>query len=266
MRIVAMLSVAWIIAGGCAWTPERDNPVDPGSPFYVEPPQANRAPQVEQVRATTHIQISNTDFYTTEITALISDPDNNLRFDSVSAVIGSQALGRMSFDGERGLFTLQFSGNDFPGVNWRDYFDLDTIRVTAIDDSLAMASGWAVYNCPEVLPPILRYPIVEEDWVSLRPVLNWHSWGTPSDGHAYSVRVFLYEQLMWDTTGLSAELDSVKVTRTLPSSSEDSSRKYTWYLTVLDARGDTRTSRPGLFRCAAQPDTLIAHRDSDRNR
>jgi len=231
----------------------------------MEPPQANRTPLVEQVRATTHIQISNTDFYATEITARVSDPDNNLRFDSVSAVIGAEMLGRMSFDGERGLFVLQFSGNDFPGVNWRDYFDQDTIRVTAIDDSLATAIGEAVYNCPETLPPILRYPIVEDDWVSLRPVLSWHSWGTPSDGHTYSVRVFLYEQLMWDTTGLPAEVDSVKVTRTLPNSREDSSRKYTWYLTVFDERGDTRTSRPGLFRCEERPDTLIIRRDSDRN-
>ncbi|MDD5088906.1 MAG: hypothetical protein PHI18_08940 [bacterium] len=251
MRLFVLIILGGLIAAGCSWTPERDNPKDPASSFYIEPPQANRAPRVEQVQATTHIQIANDDFYATEIAAILSDPDNNLQYDRVSAVIGEIALGYMSFDGERGLFVLEFSENDLPGVRWPEDLGLDTIRVTAVDDSGAVGSGWAVYYVPDSQPiPSVRYPPTNEVPVyTFQPWLSWHSWGTPTDGHTYSVRVNLYEQLMWDTTGLPATQDSVRVTRTLLSSAEDPSRHYSWYLTVIDARGDTRTSRPGLFSC-----------------
>ncbi|MBU0509975.1 hypothetical protein KKH27_14220 [bacterium] len=251
-----LLILIFLVASGCAWTPERDNPVDPLSPYHISPLPPNRPPQVGQVRAVTHIQISSDDFHSMEISCNVTDPDLNLRYDLVSAVIEDIALGYMSYDGQIGLFFLRISENDLD-VRWRDDLDGDTIWVTAVDDSGATARGWAVYNVPARNPPIVRRPDNYE-WVSLQPVLSWYAWGSPNDGHTYSVRVILYERTMWDTTGIPANVDSVKVTRTLPSTQEDSSRRYQWYLTVTEQNGDSRTSQPGLFLCK-EPDTLATH-------
>lgn len=248
---------ACVLSAGCSWSPSRDNPIDPGSPYYEKPPQRNRPPRIDSVFVTTNCRSSELNpFCTFDIVAQLSDSDNNVRFDSIVATVDTYSLGPMIFDPtysrpETLWFRVTRSQDDFPNNNLNE-LEGKTVRVSALDDSSATNVLTVLFPAPlDSPPPIVGFPhgdSVRPDTIWSDSVhLGWDLWPGPDLNHTFSVSV-LYKNIfmIWDTASL-ARLDTfVRVTAPLQPST-DGSLFYTWYLTVTDSRGNQITSLPGYF-------------------
>ncbi len=268
MHIVTSMGLSLLFMHGCAWSPERDNFVDPASPYYQEPPVANRAPTIDTLFMVTdcHLDLL-TRFCAFEIRAVVSDPDQNLDFRSIRAdyelTSGTWVpFGLMSYDAANQWFSIRKSQDEFPGE------DLDPlvgkiIRVTVVDDSAAQSARTTLFLEPLTDNVVLVEPIDQDIVNTVNPTLVWFPWDTSSVGRPqYTVGVYLQGySLVWDTVGLADSLTSVIVTEDLISSTQQDVY-YAWFLTVEDVRGNRVTSQPGYFKVIAdQPQSLATISD-----
>ena len=255
--LAAVLVVGWIC--GCAWTPSRDNPVDPASPYYEKPPQRNRAPVIDTVFVVTECRASELNpFCIFDVVAEITDADRNLNYNSVLVTIlmdtaSTMTLGLMVYYPERDQFILTRSQNDFPNENL-DQLVGRPVRVSISDDSGSVATRSVSFPQPVRDPaPLITFPhgqpVVPDEIHSDTVRLSWDYWTGPDREHSlFSTAVFFKNiYMVWDTSGLLPTDTFTVVTDTLEPSTFDQSIFYTWYLTVTDSRGNRLTSQPGYF-------------------
>ena len=249
MRWLVCLLIAACLAGGCDWTPVRDNPVDEKSAYYVPPPRPNYPPLVGDLQAITDVRANFTGahLFMFEVLCSIADPDFNLIADSLMAFADTIYLGTLVYNPEVQRFYIRCTPESLPGVNIENLFN-SIIMVKAADSAGARDSADARFN-PLLEPwPTVRYPF--GDTLRTRELrVGWNDW--PGGRlHTYSVSVWkenLY--VIWDTTGL-AGTDTVL---TVPYDEwEDSNVSpwvfYAWYLTVVDNFGNRITGDQATFR------------------
>ncbi len=255
LRLMATLLTVGLICG-CAWTPGRDNPVDPASPYYEKPPQRNRAPVIDTVIVVTDCRLSEPNpLCSVDIVAAVSDSDRNVDYSLVLATIildstHTMTVGYMAYDPERNQFLITRSQNDFPNETLNDMVGR-TVVVSVVDDSGATDVNSAIFPQP-VLGPLLQItfpqglPVVPDEIHGDTVRLSWEYWPV-SQTHTFGASVYYKNiYMVWDTAGLMRTDTFVVVTRPLQPS-EDESIFYTWYLTVTDSRGNRLTAQPGYF-------------------
>jgi hypothetical protein len=255
MKVLVAAVLLMVLAVGCAWTPDRDNRVDPASRFYDPPPARNRPPVIDTLRMITDCENNPfSNFCSFEVICRASDPDRNLYYDSVfsymmSPASDSVALGILAYDPGRGEFFVRRSQNDFPGENLNDFRDY-AIWAVVLDDSGATARGHIPFRESSGQWPAPVFPAPHSDYDTVytpHPKLSWQFWNGPTGDHTFSVTVFdQYNLVVWDTAGLSARDTTTIVTQNLRSS-QVIDNPYSWRLTVTDGSGDRLTSRPAYF-------------------
>ncbi len=255
-----ILGFTLLFLHGCAWSPERDNAVDPDSPFYSTPPQANRPPEIASMAVVTDcifdVFASACGF---EIRAAITDADQNLDFRSVLVEYEPEPqtaiwepIGLMSYSAERGYFVIHRTQFDFPGDDLEPLVG-DSFRVTVRDDSGARAERGDNLPEPRTDFPTIIEPKDQQLVATRTPLLIWFPWSDdPTSNHFYDVAVYLQGYaLVWDTLRLPADSDTIQVTEPLLSSSEEEGIFYGWTVTVEEPRGNRMTSEMGFFRVVA---------------
>jgi hypothetical protein len=257
MKAAVAVSVMGLFLAGCAWTPDRDNAHDPDSPYFELPPPPNRAPVIGAVRVTTDSrqEFEITVFYAFEASCTVTDPDNNLYYDSVRVRLDTVALGFMQYDPSRKEFVILRTEVDLDVQDFTEFRN-DTVWVEARDDSHAVSRAFTQFPATTSPPQILFPRTVWFDSVyTSYPALRWYSGSRPGD--SYSVRV-LFEDIfvVWDTSGLPTTVDSVVVTDSLWTAAATPSVFYSWYLTVTDEHGQRATGLPGLFKVYVPPPHL----------
>jgi hypothetical protein len=263
MKTASLLLFIFTLYLGCAWSPDRDNPIDPRSTSYVAPPppvQRNRPPVIDTVFIRTDCHnYGATEFCSFELHCQISDSDQNLLFDSVTAEIRIDGdwtdIGRLSYDVFQGRFVAIRGQNEFEDGSLRTLSN-QNVRVHAIDDSGAVDTYSLLFpavnpNYGTIVHPDIRIPAT-----SRHPQLGWHPWDASSDDYSYSISVYyLNIYSVWDTSGLQATDTSVVVSTRLESSAEDANLYYYWYLSITDRNGSRITYFPGVFQ--VYPDSVI---------
>ncbi len=254
MRLRLLLAWYLLAIGGCAWSPDRDNSVDPASSHYVPPRPPNHAPVIDTVFVVSDCWRSElVPFCWFDVVSVVTDVDGNLEYGLVTAVIDTFELGPMTFDPILGEFRVRRSQTDFP------YEDLSNLigKIVAVnvrDDSGASDVESVLFPTPLTVPdPRLEYPVGN----SLQPVsietdsvrLSWQLWTGSGGEHRFSISVF-YKNIFleWDTSGLMPSDTFVTITDTLQPAWIDQTKFYTWYLTVTDRLGNHLRSLPGYFR------------------
>lgn len=252
-----------IILISCSWTPDRDNPIDPHSPYYETPPQRNRPPEILDIKMITDCGNSLVSAMCAfEVTCRIEDPDRNVAFDSVQVRIDTLDLGSMSFDPRLGAFFLRKAQGDFGQP--LDVFVGDTIFITVADDSGAIARAWTIFHEPVRNWPVLRNPQDGDEVFDYTPALSWDYWTHGNNTHRFSVAVLHQTSVVWDTSGLLPSDTSVVVTDSLRDSRQIEI-EYLWHLTVTDGRGNRITSLQNRFTVLPPEDSLRRRRFGAHN-
>ncbi len=263
--IFGLLLVA--LAGlSCSWNPTRDNPADPASPFYRDPPPRNHLPQVQSVAVTTDCrQIGElSSFCAFTLAAQLTDPDNNLLHDSVYALIERHqpelhwdTLGSMQYDPLLQQFLIRRGQDEVPERSLDLLIGL-RLRVSVRDDSGAIGIDETntTFPAPRKGWPVAVSPlgnVYSQDTVySLTPRISWKLWGDINDGHSYGISVDLYGILpVWDTSGVAAADTFLFVTDSLLNNLLNIDAFYSWSLVVTDWRGNHITGMPQFFKCQA---------------
>jgi hypothetical protein len=246
MRLLASLLFAACLAGGCDWTPVRDNTVDEKSPYYVPGP---RPPQVDSVRAVTDTRAYpfGQILYMFEVYCKITDPDYNLVPDSLRAFADTIFVGKVTYNPDVDRFYLRCTPESLPGINFLDLFN-SVIRVQAVDSAGARDSADTRFN-PLLSPwPTVRYPF--GDTLATRDLqLGWNDWNG-GRLHTYSISILKQNvYTIWDTS----ELAGTDTVLAVPYDQwEDSNVSpwvfYSWYLTVVDNFGNRITGEQATFR------------------
>ena len=252
MRVAtAILTFSLVLVGGCAWSPSRDNPVDPASPYYQPPPTQNRPPVIDTLSVITDCvddRLSYTCAF--EARCQVTDLDNNLLYDSVMARLDTLELGPMSFDPQHGYFYLRRSQSDFV------YGDLSVFQdrpfyVTVHDDSGATSTRFQLFPAVRLDWPVPDHPTGDATYpdtvFSYVAAVGWWPWGAFNGRHTYSIALYWNEStLVWDTSGISAADTSAIIGDSLLPSFVIRN-PYKWYLTVIDELGNRMTAEPQYF-------------------
>lgn len=251
--IVPLLLVAILVLSGCDWVPERDNPYDPQSQYYIPPPERNHPPVVESLEALSECLASGSSetIYKAAIYCWITDPDRNLVPESLQ-VFSSQygRLGILQYNEAEQKYYLLCTPERFPNIDISDlYSTVITVRVQ--DDSGAVDSAMTNFDAITSGFPHPVHPAINNDYnVSVFPVrFGWDEWNG-SRPHSFSIdikRMNLYS--VWDTAGILS-LDTAMV---CPFSDWENCAVsplefYVWYLTVVDERGNRITGPPASFK------------------
>lgn len=253
-----------LLLGGCAWNPDRDNPVDPRSQYYEEPPQKNRPPEIVGFKVVTDCRSSHEDdFCAMDIICQINDSDRNIRYDTVAAFLdSSEYLGKLAFSPDIAGFILRKTDNDFPDQDIR-VFNGHNISVFVMDDSGATVRSTTIFYI-ESRPtyPQVDRPAVFEDTVWTRyPRLVWKPWNAAVDTFTYSISV-LYQNIIpvWSMSGIAMTDTVDTVTCELEYSNVSAEKFYAWYVTTVDMIGNRLTSIPGTFQIFIQSNPPAAMR------
>ncbi|RPH93234.1 hypothetical protein EHM69_10840 [candidate division KSB1 bacterium] len=267
MKTLHTIILIILMIGGCSWNPDRDNPVDPQSRFYEAPPQKNRPPEIRNLKVLTDCRSSyEDDFCAMDIVCQISDPDRNIRYDTVAAFMDStNYLGKLAFSPDISGFILRRTDNDFSSQDIR-VFNGHNVSVFVMDDSGAVAWATTTFHI-ELRPtyPEVLHPATFEDTVWTRyPRLVWRPWNGAVDTFTYSVDV-LYQNIIpvWSARGLSSVDTAVVVIRQLEYSNVSAQTYYAWYVTTVDTVGNRLTSIPGTFQIFIQSIPPIAKRQEE---
>ena len=252
MRRLLVIVILLVIVG-CEWSPSRDNVVDPASPYYEAPHQANRPPSFVPLRMITDGQeIVLENFWAFEVHCRIFDADNNLQFDSVNVSVDTLLLGPMSYDPLNGRFTMRRTQNEVPRDDLSQFVGKHIV-VSAVDDSgAAVRDSVEFHNLVDSWPEVVHpkgepsSPAIVTEYL---PVLGWEPWlWDPSGNFSFSVKVFFQETgLVWDTSGLSFSDTTVTMTDSLIDNSLQLGYVYNWFLTVTDQFGNRMTAVPEYF-------------------
>jgi len=252
----------WIVIGAalvvaaCAWTPERSNPYDSNSERYVEPPQANRAPQITSLVINTNcVNFPTEDQCGVLVTSKIVDLDNNLNLSSVFATVTwpdsePQIFGNLTYDPVDTVWKLAKLETElsYPAESYVG----SLITVSATDDSGATAQDTARY------PRLFRdYPTVHwpEDpqfdcmCPDFRDV-SWRRW--TGEGQAASMEIRFYFQNFDLVPSLTIhDISPSDTFRTVggdfQASDSNSTIFYGWRVFVIDQNGNSAGSLPGAF-------------------
>ncbi|MCX6601737.1 MAG: hypothetical protein NT025_09285 [bacterium] len=243
MRLLISLLMTACLAGGCDWTPVRDNTVDERSPYYVP----GGPPHVEDVRALTDTRAYpfGQILYMFEISCKITDPDYNLVPDSLRAFADTIFVGQVTYNPDADRFYLRCTPESLPGINFLDLFH-SVIRVQAVDSAGARDSADTLFNALLSPWPAVRYPL--GDTLNTRELrLAWNDWNGLRI-HTYSISILKQNvYTIWDTSGL-AGTDTVL---TVPYDDWDGVNPwvfYAWYLTVVDNSGNRITGEQAVFQ------------------
>jgi hypothetical protein len=262
MKKLLILCLLSSLLAGCKWTPERDNSLDPKSPFYSPLPPNNRAPSIDSAWVNSDCRRSlRNDFCAFIVSCRISDPDDNLLYDSVMLRVDTLDFGKMYFNPESRDFSLRISQNEFPNDNYSPYLNR-AIWIKAVDDSLGVDSAVTLFLAPLTDPwPELSHPVSFFDTQRVEnPTLAWRFWINPDGPHTFAVSVYdQYQFLVWDTAGLPASDTSVVVSERLIPSNLDPGRHYQWFVTVKDVLGNRVSSLPGEFKIFILSRSLRLH-------
>jgi hypothetical protein len=247
MKRTIFLFVVTYLAASCQWSPERDNPIDPYSVGYREPP---RSPQIETFKVTTHCYGTQSiePYCEYELECQISDSDGNLGVDPrISVFYEEDSLGLMSSDPMRQLFVFRGRKDDLPNQSPWNFYARILGDTSATATKQASFSDWEDDRFPTLsYPPSPRW----EPWEVTSAVcsLSWlHS--STAGGAYYGIEIYLRNlHLVWDTVGIDIGDTIVAVTKGIEDASTDSQMWYAWYLTEFDTEGNSATSIPGWFR------------------
>jgi hypothetical protein len=233
---------------GCQWTPDRDNPNDPGSPDY------NPNEAIRSLSITTHCQLDTvlkTDICYLTIFAEVYDPDGVSSLDRAWASLDSMPLGQMKYDGgdgTRGYFALSiYAGSDTlaePMPWYQTKYFVVRFQDDAgdfVEDSTHMSrvicssGGAALEGCPEW--KWHTGDSIRAD--TSHPLLEWRKFSGVFD---FTYRINCYEltaqeQLVWDIRRISPEDSAIRVAPAL-----DNNAQYCCILTVVDEVGNTGSS------------------------
>jgi hypothetical protein len=253
MKIATILLLVLGLFAACSWSPSRENPVDPHSSNYISPPQGNHPPVIDTLFRTTECRESwSVEFCSFTLICHVSDLDQNLVFDSVRAALRLDTswldLGGMSYNAQDGNFILHRSQNEMPNGNLDEYVG-HLLRVTVQDDSGATDVSSITFEDLSKRYPTIVHPKSTWDSVhTVHPQLGWATWTGPQP-FTYAVAVFDQNIFpVWDVSGLLSSDTCVTVTESLRVADVFLSDQYTWYLTVVDGRGNRMTARPGIFQ------------------
>lgn len=250
MKFAVFILAVVFLASGCEWEPERDNPKDPKSRFFIEPPQPNRSPAISDLTALTDSRKTfvGGDIFSFEVKCRISDPDFNLVPDSILAFAGNRTvrLGPMSFNPEMERFYVLVTPDRFPELNIRGLFS-SPIHVTAVDSAGARHDTFTTFHPLVDFWPTIRYPVADT-LDTLHPHLAWNEWNGERP-HTFSIDIWkmnLYS--VWNIAGLA----NTDTAMTVPYDGfQDANSSphvfYSWYLTVVDTFGNQITGVPGYF-------------------
>lgn len=238
---------------GCQWTPNRDNPNDPGSSDY-DPNEAIRSLSI-----TTHCQLDSvniTDICYLTILAEVYDPEGVSSLDAAWASLEGVGLGRMGYDGgggTRGHFTLSIYASSDTLVEAMTWYQTKYFVVRFQDDAgdyvedstrisrvICSSGGEALQYYPTWNGPTETGSVTD----TIHPLLQW--WGFPKIfDFTYSIKCYEttgQEQLVWEITGISSEDTAIRVAADLRNNTQ-----YCCILTVVDKGGNTASSPCEIF-------------------
>jgi hypothetical protein len=247
-RLTSILLIGFL-AVGCKWTPQRDNPVDPLSQFYVAPPPP---PQIDTTFMTTHCYYdAQTSYCTFEIVCKVNDPYNNIVYDSVESFITRcyktpidvVHLGYLSFDPLRDVFFLEMDEHNAPGST------LDSLVGCALFVKVADIAGATDGDSIIFQAPLQARPQILEprDYTTTgpHPNLHWSFW-IGVGPHTFSVQVKRNESDIWSASGIASTDTSIQVSDSLDDSAA-ADILYSWRLTVTNSQQNGITSPPAFF-------------------
>lgn len=258
--IIIVSGLLWLGAG-CGWLPERDNPRDPESSFYQEPPPPNVAPEIDTVYMVTDCRnhISG-QFCAFTVYSHIADENGNLDFDHILArahlTNETIELGNLNYDPDSRTFSLFRTQNDFANQTLNPLIGRP-LEVVAWDHESLYVSETIIFQEPLTRFPLMIHPLDEDHVPTVHPTLGWAYWGDTLSAQTFDVSVYLQGYFLeWDTVGLSAADTAVTVTAELQASNSEPQIFYTWTLTAVDERGNRATAKPQNFSVLI-PDTLL---------
>jgi hypothetical protein len=264
LRITILAALAGIMSAAglssCSWVPERDNPRDPESQFYQEPPPPNLAPVIDTVYMFTECRNHLLGLFCSfSILSVVYDENDNLDFDHVNVEIQLRdstwlSLGNMDYDADVQSFSLSKTQDDFSNQSLEQLVGRP-VHVTARDHNGLSDEATLIFQEPLTRLPLMGHPL-DNDVVPVRqPILGWAYWGDTTAAQTFDVSVYLQGYfLAWDTVGLLASDTSVVVGAELLTSNTEPHIFYTWTLTAVE-RGNRITAKPQNFSVVI-PDTL----------
>lgn len=243
---VVILGLLTMMLSSCKWTPQRDNPKDPLSSFYVPPP-ITRAPEIDTLFMTTDCVFEpQTSFCAFEIVCLAFDVNEYVRYDSVVAHVDTIFLGDLEYDPSRRVFFLHLDEQSIPGNVIIDDLVGRPLIVNVYDISEEKVSSRSISFIAPLLDP---RPMIlgpkEYEWTTPHPRLHWNYWNGARP-HTFSVELKRNDSVIWDSSGILSSDTTVIVTDSLHNSS-DAHWLYSWRLTVITDQDNRITSAPAYF-------------------
>lgn len=250
MQALLLIVVVWATITGCGWTPDRSNPYDPMSTNYVLPRQANRPPVVDTLIVNTEcLNLPLNDDCAIIIKAFITDLDENLVLNGVSATIDGRQFGRLSWDAPGAFWILTRLETELDSAP--EKFVSSNVVVSAIDDSGAIGQRSLTFPGFNLPYPSINWP---HDFECICPQyhdFSWIRWNGQGQAQNYEIRFYLYNfiyQSHLTIRGIDIADTNRPVDLLFEPADGNDALFYGWRLFIYDAIGNSAGSLPQTFK------------------